>query len=76
MQKLLKVKDQKNLYREADSKGLNNVDNRELLEYKEKRKLRLKSKNALDACQVDINTLKNEIADIKNVMYQILNKLD
>lgn len=76
MQKLLKVKDQKNLYREPDSKGLNNVDNRELLEYKEKRKLRLKSKNALDACQVDINALKNEIADIKNVMYQILNKLD
>jgi|FLMP01.1.fsa_nt_emb hypothetical protein len=76
MQKLLKVKDQKNLYREADSKGLNNVDNRELLEYKEKRKLRLKSKNALDACQSDINILKNEINDIKNVMYKILNKLD
>ena len=76
MQKLLKVKDQKNLYREADSKGLNNVDTRELLEYKERRKLRLKSKNTLDACQSDINILKNEINDIKNVMYKILNKLD
>lgn len=70
------VKDSPELVRDSFSNAILNRDNKALLEYKEKQKKRLEQKNQILQCQDDINTLKNEIKDIKDMFGQILNKLD
>lgn len=66
------VKDHPNLLRDPHSKGILNVDNKGLQEYR----LKKSQNNLIMKCQDDINTLKHEIKDIKDMFGQILNKLD
>lgn len=69
------VKDSPEFVRDSYNKALLNRDNSGLREYKQAKKIRLEQKNNILKVQDDINTLKNEIQDIKKMFGQILNKL-
>ena len=73
--KFVQIKDSPTLYRDVHSKGLVNTDNRALEEYKAARKKRQKSKNAILQYENDINTLKNEVSEIKDSLKLILDRL-
>jgi len=70
------VKESPDFYRDTFNQALINRDNSSLLEYKASKQKRLEQKNNILKVQDDINTLKNEIKDIKSMFEQILNTLD
>lgn len=67
-----KIKDTPGLVKDSRSNAILNVDIEALKEYK----LKKKSNNNILQCQNDINTLKNEISEIKDMFGTILNKLN
>lgn len=69
------VKESPELIRDGYNRALLNKDNKALEEYKIKRDMKKSQENNILQCQDDINTLKNEIKEIKNMFNQILNKL-
>ena len=69
------VKESPELIRDGYNRALLNKDNKALAEYKIKRDMKKSQKNNILQCQDDINTLKNEIKEIKNMFNQILSKL-
>ena len=69
--KLAKVKDNPGLVRDMDSKAVLHTDGAALLAYKRKRE----KQKELDDSIADINTMKNEINDIKVLMQRILDKI-
>ena len=74
-QKLLRVKDDTTIARDSESKAIVNVDYTSLNEYKKIRQKRaLKNKTILQY-ENDINTLKNEVSDIKDSLKLILERL-
>ena len=74
--KFVKIKESPTLYRDVHSKGLVNTDNRSLEEYKAARKKRQESRNSILQYENDINTLRDEVTDIKNSLKLILEKLN
>jgi hypothetical protein len=62
--------------RDSSSKGLINVDNASLVEYRALRKKREQDKKDLLQCQDDINTVNAEIKEIKVFLNLILEKLN
>lgn len=73
--KFVQIKDSPTLYRDVHSKGLVNTDNRALEEYKAARKKRQNSKHTILQYENDINTLKNEVSEIKDSLKLILDRL-
>tara|TARA_Y100000389_G_C17376082_1_gene471712 strand:+ start:277 stop:522 length:246 start_codon:yes stop_codon:yes gene_type:complete len=73
--KLVKVKDQPNLLRDINSKGILNADYNGLLEYKQAKEKRAIKNNTLSQCEDDINRLKEEVTDIKDSLKLILERL-
>ena len=59
------VKDSPDLVRDTSNQAILNRDTKALKEYKQKKIMRLSQNNQILECQDDINTLKNEIKDIK-----------
>tara|TARA_R110001632_G_scaffold57692_1_gene140893 strand:- start:318 stop:563 length:246 start_codon:yes stop_codon:yes gene_type:complete len=74
--KLIKVKDEKSLYRDRDSKAIVTNDNAALLEYKRAKEKRHLKNNKILQYENDINRLKDEVIDIKDTLKQILDKLN
>jgi hypothetical protein len=74
--KFVQIKESPTLYRDIHSKGLVNTDDRALAEYKEARKKRQENKAAVLQYENDINTLKDEVTDIKDSLKLILDKLN
>lgn len=69
------VKESPDFVRDTFNQALINRDNSGLREYKLAKKIRLDQKNQIVQCQDDINTLKKDIKEIKDMFSQILNKL-
>lgn len=73
--KYQKVEGESNLIRETNSKAILSTDNKALAEYKAARAKRLDEKNKIIQCQKDINTLNEDIKDIKKTLNLIVEKL-
>lgn len=73
--KYVKVKDESNLLRDINSKGIVNTDSNGLLEYKKAKEKRVLKNKAILQYENDINTLKNEVSDIKDSLKVILDRL-
>jgi len=73
--KFVQIKESPTFYRDIHSKGLVNTDNRALEEYKAARKKRQSSKHTILKYENDINTLKNEVSEIKDSLKVILDRL-
>jgi Mg2+ and Co2+ transporter CorA len=69
------VKESPEFVRDTFNQALINRDNSGLREYKLAKKIRLDQKKQIEQCQDDINTLKKDIKEIKDMFSQILNKL-
>lgn len=72
----IQIKESPTLYRDVHSKGLVNTDNRALEEYKAARKIRKENRTAIAQYQNDINTLKDEVSEIKDSLKLILETLN
>lgn len=70
------VKDSPDLIRDTSNQAILNRDTKALKEYKQKKIMRLSQNNQIVQCQDDINTLKNEIKDIKKMFGQILGAIN
>lgn len=71
----VKVKDEPNLLRDINSKGIVNTDSNGLLDYKKAKEKRALKNKAILQYENDINTLKNEVSDIKDSLKLILDRL-
>jgi hypothetical protein len=74
--KYVKVEDRTNLLRDMNSKGIVNIDNTGLLEYKKAKEKRVLKNKVILQYENDINTLREEVTDIKDSLKLILEKLN
>lgn len=74
--KLVKVKDEPNLLRDINSKGIVSIDDSGLLDYKKAKEKRTAKNQAILQYENDINRLKDEVTDIKDSLRLILDKLN
>jgi len=70
------VKDSPELIRDTSNQAILNRDIKGLKEYRQKKNMRLSQNNEIVQCLDDINTLKNEIKDIKKMFGQILGAIN
>lgn len=70
------VKDSPELIRDTSNQAILNRDIKGLKEYRQKKNMRLSQNNEIIQCQDDINTLTNEIKDIKKMFGQILGAIN
>ncbi len=68
--KYLKVENEKNLVRDATTKAVLNTD----LSVVKKHELKMKEMNRERARNEEINTLKKDIAEIRELLVQLINK--
>jgi hypothetical protein len=74
--KLIRVEDDKTIAREANSKAIVNIDHSSLAEYKIIKQKRIAKNQKILECENDINTLREEVTDIKDSLKLILEKLN
>ena len=74
--KFVRVKDDITIARDTDSKAIVNIDSSSLAEYKKIKQKRIAKNQKILECENDINTLKDEVTDIKDSLRLILEKLN
>ena len=74
--KFVRVEDDKTIARETNSKAIVNIDHGSLAEYKKIKQKRIAKNQKILECENDINTLKDEVTDIKDSLRLILEKLN
>jgi hypothetical protein len=74
--KYVKVEDNTHLLRDMNSKGIVNIDNTGLIEYKKAKEKRVTKNKVILQYENDINTLREEVTDIKDSLKLILEKLN
>lgn len=74
--KFVRVKDDITIARDTDSKAIVNIDSSSLAEYKKIKQKRIAKNQKILECENDINTLKDEVTDIKDSLRLILDKLN
>jgi len=62
------------LMRDTHSKGIVNVDNESLLAYKKQRSISREQKNELLTLQQDLNNVRSEMTEIKEMLAALLNR--
>lgn len=73
--KFVRVKDEPNLLRDINSKGIVSVDSNGLSDYKKAKEKRIQKNKTILQYENDINTLKNEVTEIKDSLKMILDRL-
>jgi hypothetical protein len=71
MANLIKVKESPNLVRDTSSQAILNTDKTGLIAYKKAREKQKEIDNSID----DINTMKQDINELKTLMQRILEKI-
>ena len=71
---LLKVKDNTHLVRDSETGALINRDHGALQDYLQKRKIFETQKHELNKVKSDIEDLKDDLGEIKALMYKLLDK--
>lgn len=72
----MRVKDDKTIARETDSKAIVTIDYASLAEYKKIKQKRIAKNQKILECENDINILREEVTDIKDSLKMILDKLN
>lgn len=70
----LKVKDDPGYVRDSVNNGLLNVDNSGLRAYKKQKQARLNQTKTINDLTVDVNQLKQDMSEIKDLLVKILDK--
>lgn len=71
--KYIKVKDHKNLYRDASTNSIINADSGEYQNYLKKRNANLKKHNEIDELKDDVNSIKNDLSELKSLLKSLIN---
>ena len=71
----VKVKDSSSLYRDTDTGAIINCSDSEYNSYLAEKNRKLKEVFDLETQKKDIDNLKNEINEVKDLLSQVLNKL-
>ena len=71
---LVKVQGNPNLFRDTNNQALINTDRNGLDEYNRKRKMLAAQKEELNIMKAEIQSINNDICEIKELMYKLLNK--
>jgi hypothetical protein len=74
MMNLVKVKDHPNLYRDANSKAIVILDTKARSNYLNTKTLAVKNEQSVEQLSDEIKTLKNDVNDIKQLLFQLINK--
>tara|TARA_Y100000592_G_C5408542_1_gene286919 strand:- start:763 stop:984 length:222 start_codon:yes stop_codon:yes gene_type:complete len=69
----IKVKDNENLVRDSKSNCIINTNKSEYDEYLARRKSKQNEKNKVENLEKDMDTLKNELSEIKSLLKEIIN---
>ena len=69
----IKVKDNENLVRDSKSNCIINTNKSEYDEYLARRKSKQNEKNKVENLEKDMDTLKNELSEIKFLLKEIIN---
>jgi hypothetical protein len=69
----IKVKDKDNLFRDTGSNGIINADEEAYRNYVENYKRQLNSVKKADSLQNQINEIKNDVCEIKELLLKIIN---
>jgi hypothetical protein len=69
----IKVKDKDNLFRDTRSNGIINADEEAYRNYVENYKRQLNSVKKADSLQNQINEIKNDVCEIKELLLKIIN---
>ena len=69
----IKVKDNENLVRDSKSNCIINTNKSEYDEYLARRKSKQSEKNKVENLEKDMDTLKNELSEIKSLLKEIIN---
>ena len=69
----IKVKDNEHLIRNSKSNCIVNTNKAEYEEDLTRRKLKKNEKNKVDNLEKDVSTLRNEIAEIKDLLRSLVN---
>jgi|TARA_B100000902_G_C27018829_1_gene768556 hypothetical protein len=64
----IKVKDHKNLYRDSSTNSIVNADSNEYENYLKRRNLNLKKSTEIDELKSEVNTIRNDISELKNLL--------
>ena len=71
---LVRVKDSQHLVRDTESGAIINRDYNGLEEYNKKRNILMTQKSEINTMNGEIQSLKNDITEIKQLMLQLLDK--
>lgn len=74
MKAFLKVKDHPGLVRDPVSKAIISVDQQGRNDYNSKRLLVEKSTNSVNELREEVNNIKNDVLEIKQLLKNLLNK--
>jgi len=72
--KFARVEDEPNLVRDTHSRAILNVDISGLEAYKIQKRARFNQKNQINRLTDDVNQLKEEMSEIKNLLICLLDK--
>lgn len=70
----VQIKDNKNFYRDVDSKALVNVNAEELKTYYAERELKMREMQEKQKIENKVNKLEEDVSEIKNLLQQLLAK--
>lgn len=72
--KYTKVENEPNFIRDNSSRGILNTDNSGLIAYKMQKKTRLNQDSKINKLKEDVDELKSNISEIKNLLISLLDK--
>jgi len=73
---MLKVKDHPNLVRDPHSKAIIVLDDQNKINVRTQRAVLMNNKQAIDSINLEINNIKNDIQELKQMFTSFLQKVD
>jgi hypothetical protein len=75
MKNLIPVEGRPNLYRDKNSGAIVNTDNLSYQQHLKHKKIIQDDKNRIENLEKDVNTIKDDLSQIKNLIIQLSSKL-
>ena len=71
---LIPVEGEKDLFRDPRTNAIINTNQSDYLSYINNRKMRQNEKNKIDILEKDVNSIKNDLNEIKSLLRSIVNE--